>query len=345
MRIVIACPSRARFHILSEQSVGLGGVETACIELATALAARGHAVTLLSPTDEPQSVGGVKNVGLDAIGRINDDVLILANDATLFRRSHYPWNVMWIHNPLALEKAVRKGHMVPIIRHRPHAVFVGPLAEQVCSRLYPFASRNAIPLGISRPFLSSRLDRSRSPIFVWASQPQRGLKQTVQAWLRAVPCMPGASFHIFDAGPEWTGLTDAQIRDASIVLHPRRTKANLAAFYETASAMIYPGALDETFCLAAAEAQCAGLPVITLGIGSLSERVQHGTNGLICRHMNDLSETIIAVFKDPGLLAHLREGALAQRPLMTWARVATLWESLLMRLRDQHAGERTVNRT
>src|SRR5262249_42822392 len=120
MRIVIACPSRARFHILSEQSVGLGGVETACIELATALAARGHAVTLLSPTEEPQSVGGVKNVGLDAIDSINDGVLILANDATLFRRSHYPCNVMWIHNPLALEKAVRKGHMGPIIRHRPH---------------------------------------------------------------------------------------------------------------------------------------------------------------------------------------------------------------------------------
>jgi glycosyltransferase involved in cell wall biosynthesis len=279
-------------------------------------------------------------VGLDAIDSINDGILIVANDATLFGRAHYPCNVMWIHNPLALEKAVRKGQMVPIIRHRPHAVFGGPLAEQVCSRFYPFASRNAIPLGISRPFLSSRLDRPRSPIFVWASQQQRGLKQTVQAWLRAASCMPGASFHIFSANPESTGLTDARIRDASIVLHPRLTKASLAAFYETASAMIYPGAHDETFCLAAAEAQCAGLPVITLGIGSLSERVQHGINGLICRDMNDLTETVIAVFKDPDLLAHLREGAPAQRPLMTWARVAKLWESLLMRLGERHGGER-----
>jgi glycosyltransferase involved in cell wall biosynthesis len=332
MNITIACPAKTRFHLHSQQSQGLGGIETACIELATALAARGHAVTLLTRTDDPQSAAGVANMSLDVINDTRGDILISANDARLLGRSRHVQNVLWMHNPLALEKAVRKGQMGPILRHRPHAVFGGSFAEQSCSRLYPFASRHAIPLGISSPFLSSRLDQPRSPRFVWVSQPSRGLRPTLAAWVRAIPHMPGASFHIFGAGAERSGLTDAEIRDAKITLQPRQTKASLATFYETAAAMIYPGAEDETFCLAAAEAQCAGLPVLTLGLGSLTERVQHGLNGLICRNMNDLSATLAALFNDPDLLAHLREGAQSLRPLMTWARAAKLWETLLMRL-------------
>ena len=332
MQITIACPTKVSFNLHSPQSRGLGGIETACIELASALAVRGHAVTLLTPTDTSQSVAGVTNGSLDALGETTGDVLLIANDARPIGRSRHGCNVFWMHNPLALEKSVRKRQLGPIVRHRPHAVFGSIFAERDCSRLYPFGSRHTIPLGISAPFLSSRLDLPRSPHFVWASQPSRGLKPTVQAWLKAFPQMPDASFHLFGARAERTGLTEAELRDANIVPHPRQTKAGLAAFYETASAMIYPGAADETFCLAAAEAQCAGLPVVTLGIGALADRVQHGVNGMICRNMDDLATTLVALFNDPDLLARLREGAQSLRPLMTWARVAKLWESLLMRL-------------
>lgn len=332
MNLTIACPTKVRFHLHSQQSEGLGGIETACIELATALAARGHAVTLLTRTDEPHSRGGVTNLPLAAISDTKGEVLISCNDARLLGHTRHGCNVLWMHNPVALEKSVRKGQLGPIVRQRPHAVFGSIYADRDCSSLYPFASRHVMPLGISAPFLASRLDQARALRFVWVSQPRRGLKPTLQAWLRVAPHLPDASFHIFGAGAERTGVTDAEMREANIVLHPRATKAELADFYETACAMIYPGAADETFCLAAAEAQCAGLPVVTLGIGALAERVQHGVNGLICRDFYELSETIAALCKDPGLLAQLRDGAQALRPLMGWARVAQLWESLLQRI-------------
>lgn len=333
MHITIACPTKVAFNLESPRTEGLGGIETACTELAFALAERGHAVTLLTRTDQAKTSSGVINIGLDALADLSGDVLIVAGDARPIGHSRHPRNVLWFHNELAIEKAVRRGQIGPIMRYRPHAVFGGIIAERACSSLYPFASRQAIPLGVSAEFLSSRLDAPRSARFVWASKPRRELKSTIRAWLRAHTLMPeGSSFHLFGVDVEALGITEDQRRDADIVVHARQTKTALATFYETALAMICTGTRGETFCLAAAEAQCAGLPVVTLGIGALLERVQHGINGLVCRDMTQLSDALIAIARDKELSALLRDGAQRNRAVMGWHRVANLWESYLTSL-------------
>ena len=94
--------------------------------------------------------------------------------------------------------------------------------------------------------------------------------------------------------------------------------------------MIYPGALDETFCIAAAEAQAMGLPVITLGIGSLSERVQHGINGMICKDYRELGFQACRIAEDEELWSLLHKGAISTASLLTWPRTAKLWEALML---------------
>jgi glycosyltransferase involved in cell wall biosynthesis len=95
--------------------------------------------------------------------------------------------------------------------------------------------------------------------------------------------------------------------------------------------MIYPGAHDETFCLAAAEAQAMGLPVVTLGIGSLGERVRHGIDGFLARDDRDVAALAALIARDDDLWAALSRGALLQREALTWERGAVLWEALLLR--------------
>jgi glycosyltransferase involved in cell wall biosynthesis len=109
-----------------------------------------------------------------------------------------------------------------------------------------------------------------------------------------------------------------------------KLKSELADFYATATAMIYPGALDETFCIAAAEAQAMGLPVITLGIGSLSERVQQGINGIVCKTYRDLGLHACRVADDEELWKLLHKGAISTAKLLTWQRTAKLWEALML---------------
>jgi glycosyltransferase involved in cell wall biosynthesis len=122
------------------------------------------------------------------------------------------------------------------------------------------------------------------------------LKRTIGAWLQA---RPEAELHIFGVRPDQIGMSEKDLTPHRVLFLLRLGKAELARRYAEALAMIYPGARDETFCLAAAEAQSMGLPVITLGIGSLSERVQNGINGIVCRTHAEMMVHAKRLIADP----------------------------------------------
>ncbi len=146
-----------------------------------------------------------------------------------------------------------------------------------------------------------------------------------------LPAVPEAEFHLFGRTAEDCGMDPATLARLHIVLHPRATKQTLSEFYVTARLLLYPGARDETFCLAAAEAQCMGVPVVTRGIGALTERVQHQTNGLIAPGDAAFADAAIAMLTDNDLWQRLSTGAIAQRNLLRWEDVAAAWDALLSR--------------
>ncbi|MCO1577279.1 glycosyltransferase [Crossiella sp. SN42] len=69
--------------------------------------------------------------------------------------------------------------------------------------------------------------------------------------------------------------------DPRITYHgPVRGQARLALF-RRADVMVCPSTWTETYCLAAAEAFAAAMPVIGTSVGALPETVRHGRTGLI----------------------------------------------------------------
>jgi glycosyltransferase involved in cell wall biosynthesis len=332
MKIVVACPTKAEFDIEALTDSKLGGLETANLELSRALSDRGHRVVLATRTTASLERHGVTTIPIQALAQQSCDVLISSNDARIFDQGGPGTRkLLWLHNPLAFEKSIRKHQLGAFIKHRPDAVFVGTVAAQDMTGLYPFRSRSVIPHGISETFLRKRPALPRSKHFVWASQRQRGLNETLKTWLRHVaPVVTDASFHIFGSTASDLGMTDEQAAAGRIVFHGSKLKSELAEFYATARAMLYPGALDETFCIAAAEAQAMGLPVVTLGVGSLSERVQHGVNGLICKDYPELGHQACRLANDDELWQMLHSGAVSTATLLTWQRTAKLWEALML---------------
>ena len=51
--------------------------------------------------------------------------------------------------------------------------------------------------------------------------------------------------------------------------------------------MLNPGHKGEVFCLAAEEAKELCIPIVTMGYGSLKERVDHGVTGYIAKNKNE----------------------------------------------------------
>lgn len=333
-RITLICPTRTRFTLADRGRGTIGGIETTTIELAHALRARGHDLVVATRREgEPAEVEGILNVPLEAAGGHPADLVVSSNDPRpLLAAPPGARRVLWLHNPLALEKAARRGWLAPILRLRPDAAFVGTQAAGSMSRLYPFARRVVIPHGLSEAFRRAAPSDGSTRRFVFASQRQRGLDRTLKAW-RAEPGLRDlrAELHVFGTSGAEAGLSPGEAARDGIVFHPRLDQAGLAAFYATARGMLYPGAHDETFCLAAAEAQAMGLPLVTLGIGSLAERVRHGIDGFLARSDREAAALAALVAGDDALWGRLSAGALLQREALTWERSAILWEAFFLR--------------
>jgi glycosyltransferase involved in cell wall biosynthesis len=338
MKLLFVCPSPVSFDLASVAVGHIGGIELCNVELSRALAEMGHDVELATPTDRVVRVDGVSNgplaALLDRAASKPYDAVISSNDARPLASIPASAKVLWVHNPIALEKAVRRRQLTAYFSVRPHAVFVGQQLAQGMSRLYPFASREVIPHGVQNQFHATH-DR---PIpaharFIWASQPHRGLKPTLDAWISAVhPKVPEAEFHIYGATLADVGHDAAFLAAHGVTVFGRVDRGDLVDAYRSATAMLYPGADDETFCLAAAEAQACGVPVVTLGRGALRERVQHGINGVIADSFAELAHWAVRLARHGPLASLLSAGAMACARPLTWHRAGCLWQSYLDRV-------------
>jgi glycosyltransferase involved in cell wall biosynthesis len=86
--------------------------------------------------------------------------------------------------------------------------------------------------------------------------------------------------------------------------------------------LLVPGHKGEIFCIAAEEARELCIPIITLGIGSLSERVEHGVTGFIAKDIKEFSDYTLELFNDKNLWISLRNNLFKLRGSKKWDKVA-----------------------
>ena len=82
--------------------------------------------------------------------------------------------------------------------------------------------------------------------------------------------------------------------------------------------MLIPGHKAELFCLAAEEARELCIPIVTMGIGSLKERVEHNVTGLIARDKNEFADYAIKLFENDELWNKIRTNLLKKRGISNW---------------------------
>ena len=86
--------------------------------------------------------------------------------------------------------------------------------------------------------------------------------------------------------------------------------------------LIIPGHKAELYCLAAEEGRELCVPIVTMGIGSLSERVEHEKTGFIAKNEKDFSNYILQLFSDDILWNKLRKNLLDLRNSNNWNKVS-----------------------
>jgi len=318
----------------------LGGAETAVVSLVEALARRGHAVEVRNKVAQRRCIEGVTWAPLEDGLPERADLYIANRGSRLIdalpgaRR-----NLFWIHNPAGY--LLKWRFLRRLWRVRPAIVFSGPFHAASYPRWAPAGARVTIPYGIPEAVLHARpAGAVPPPRAVFTSNPERGLDWLLDLWVDAVrPRVPEAELHLF-AGPATYAGRNAETMAAvlararalapeGVVLRAPLPKSELAAELTGARVMLYRGDPGETFCLAVAEAQAAGLPAVVQPIGCVAERIVDGETGFVAADDEGFAERAVALLCDDGLWRSQQGSALALQRGWTWDNAAAAFEALI----------------
>jgi glycosyltransferase involved in cell wall biosynthesis len=312
----------------------LGGIESSIVQLAEALAARGHDVTVFNSIPAPAYEFGVQWRPLaEASQRARGEIGIAVASPKAFDGTSFRTRIFWLHNPIRSWQQIRRGNVWPFMKTRPLFVLLGEYHKKHVPRWLPSSGRTIVHHGIQEDFFRGEpLSEPPPPHALFTSQPYRGLDWLLDLWGEIKRQVPAATFDVFAPKPHQAAANAAKSAAEGVSFRGSISRAGLVQELGTARVQLIPGHRDETYCLAAAEAIAAGVPVVTMGIGSLPERVRDGVNGFIARSKDEFIVRTVALLSDNGLWRAMHQQCLSDPALSTWDERAKEWEALFTRL-------------
>lgn len=343
----------------SPYTTGLGGSETAAVEMGKSLTRRGHQVQIYGRfTDEDEGVhDGVTYTRFDRVldpGEIACDVFISSrNKDALSLKPDARMTALWVHDihcgddfQWKLPKFDRilclsQWHAKHFLSYYPHLK-----REKIA------VTRNGLALNRFYPkenWAEVQKMKSDGMRFTYSSSPDRGLDLLLTMWPTIRQMSSGAELHIYYGFNTWEKMAEKspetlariawlkeRIRkneDKGVVFHGRANQTEVAESQMKSSMWLYPTDFKETSCITAMEAQAAGAVPVCTSLAALSETVKHGM--LIkpyageLRYEHDFLLSTKHGFDRPDELAIVGElGRRYALENLSWDGVAAQWEQI-----------------
>ena len=321
----------------------LGGAESSVIQLMQAFAARGHDVTVYNKCAAAIDHAGVKWRPItDGVPDTADLFIANRGNKVLKLCPRAKRTVFWTHNPCRYMLKAR--YLWQFLRRRPVIVFIGAYHAETLPSWVPDGGRHTIPYGLPELFCEAEpADHAPGPRAIFTSNPLRGLDWLLQLWAERIePNVPGAELHIFsgaatygaagarkgDAMGRVLAMADA-LKDKGVRLRTPVSKAELANELRLARVMLYKGDINETYCLAVAEAQAMGVPAVVQPIGSMAERVRDKETGFVAGDEATFALAACDLLTDDALWRRQNARALDVQRNWRWPDAAAAFEELI----------------
>ena len=304
MNILFYCPFK--FSLKSKNIKTLGGIESLNLELTKYLSNTNNKIYLATFCKKEFKKKNLINLPISKLKRENHnynfDYIVSSNDPNIFDLFRNSKKILWMHNTLAIEKALRKKKLLSILKNKITTVFVSKYLERKTSNLYFFNKKIIIPNFLSNKFINNKSNYIRKNNFVWSVQREKGLKETLNMWVNFVyPKNKKTKLFIFGIDKIKFKKLKNYYKKYNIFFLGRVKKDVLKKTYKTSLGMICLG-YDETFCLNAIEANACGLPVITFGETALKDIIKNNYNGLIVKDYKSLSLKILDLLNKDQLI-------------------------------------------
>jgi glycosyltransferase involved in cell wall biosynthesis len=334
----------------SPESQALGGSETALVQVARALARRGHGVTVFCRCPRPGEYAGVTY--RDRSGLVKAacaerwDVLVVSRfaaalDLPLQAGLKVLWNHDILDRPRELAARLDSADLL-LVLSRFHAENFAQRLPACAPKLVE--TRNGLDLEL---IARSAQGAERDPDLVtYVSRPERGLELLLEhIWPRLRERRPGLRLAVcgYDVGDtdihprlaERYARIDRLLKDSPGV---RRlgglAKADYYRHLASCAALLYPCTFPEISCLSALEAQALATPLVTSDAFALSQTVaqpgflvggEPGGPEYLEAFVQRAQELLADPARAGSLAAQAREAVWAAHD---WELIAAEWEEL-----------------
>ena len=339
----------------------IGGVESQVADLASALAARGHDVHVLTTMREPVPLAGVSvervdfpmigNIAAPDLRRVADIAAHLARTAPDVVHAHGMFSSLAIG---AIVAASRLGLPSVSTVHsmlRPWGVFLGGCAifrlfsnradvltavsAATAADVRRASGRQALQIPNGLHLSEWRVPRRRADglriVSVMRLVAKKSPLDVIGAFHEAVRRVPRAdlSLTIAGGGPERARL-EREARRHGLGEHVRFlgacTRAGIRNLLAGASIFVLPGRL-EAFGLALLEARAAGVPVVAMNAGGVPDLVRHRCHGLLADTTRGFHAALAELVMDDDLRASCATNAPLGLEAFDWPEVVRQHEA------------------
>ena len=294
------------------------GAESVLINLSNELSKLGHEVTVINNCYKNEFI---KGVSWKKIQYYNDnkifDLAISNGDTRLFDKTKSYKKILFSHSLQTLEKFFRKNQFFCYVKHKPKVVLLSKYHKDNTSKITTLFGSIRINWAVDLIFANSKLNQNiDNNLSIFTSRPDRNLDLLIRIWKELV-------YPRFNTGkllitPPLNNLPNSH----NVFFRKTNNQNYMIEDIKKSRIFLVPGHKAELFCLAAEEAKELCVPVVTLGIGSLSERVIHEKTGFIAKNNVEFSDYVIQLYNNNDLWNKIRNNLIDIRGKNKWGNVA-----------------------
>ena len=294
------------------------GGENVIIHLSNELAKLNHYVEVFNNNASNQIINNVRwsNINNANNGTVFD-YAFTNNDIRLFNKITAKNYIAFSHSIQSIEKFIRKGQLLSFLKYRPKIILLGSYHDDNRNFLLKMFGSINLKWAVDPLFLETEINENNiENRAIFTSRRDRNLDILIDIWKKKI--FPhNQSIKLF--------TTPSDLIDNNFNIYAREfeDKTSMIKDMLKSKVLLVPGHKGELFCIAAEEARELCIPIITLGIGSLSERVEHGVTGFIAKNNDEFADFTLNIFRDYSLWKELHNNLLKLRGSKKWQTVAS----------------------
>jgi glycosyltransferase involved in cell wall biosynthesis len=328
MKICFLDKTTFEYDFNDKHSPLLRGAETILINLSKSISLLGHEVFVFNNCRKSIKSNNYHwNSINELINKSNYfDVAITNADANLLNLVNAKKKIVLSYSLQPIEKFIRKKQLFAYIKHRPKIFLLGNYHKKKRSILLSLFGSEIYTPGIDNIFIESKIKFPKySNQAIFTSRSDRNLNILLEIWNNYI--MPKTANYKLLITPN--NEDEKFLKKKNIYFRKMNLQSNLINDLLSSKMMLVPGHKAELFCLAAEEARELCLPIVTLGVGSLKERVEHGRTGFIAKNYSEFAQYTLDLFEQDDLYNNLVKNLLELRGSKSWLNSAKNFLSLI----------------